>query len=75
MFLALGLHVADGYFIFSLFVFVLMEGFLETVFSRPGCESLFMFLLFGALAAARGSESRAIRGRATSMEVLGWRCA
>jgi hypothetical protein len=55
MFLALGLHVADGYFIFSLFVFVVIEGFLETAFSRPGCESLFMFLLFGTLAAARCS--------------------
>ena len=52
MFVAFGLHAPSGYFVFSMFVFIAIEGFLESSFSWPGSASLFMFLLCGALAVA-----------------------
>ena len=44
-------HGAGGPFLVSLFVFVFLEGLVESFFSLPGFSSLFVFLLLGGLAA------------------------
>lgn len=50
LFAALGLHGASGTFLVSIFVFVFLEGIVESFFSLPSFSSLFVFLLLGALA-------------------------
>lgn len=48
---AFSMHRADSAFFCSIFVFVLIQAFVESVFALPNFASLFMFLLLGALAA------------------------
>ena len=49
---ALVLHSAGGAFLASMFVFVSLQGLLESFFALPSFGSLFLFLLLGTLAAA-----------------------
>ena len=46
------LHQADGAFLCALFIFVLFQAFVESIFAQPNFGALFLFLLLGAVAAA-----------------------